>query len=261
MPLNRKECSNQMGARDRMELDNVAFIGRTYEEYMDMFDLGENERAFLDGPVLDCPAGPSSFAAEACAKGFNKVKACDMIYGLPADELEATGNRDLALISGKLTETAHLFRWDYYGDFSRHMQYRAAALYRFIADYRAEAGGGRYVHARLPRLPFSDGSFALVLSSHLLFLYGDRLTPGFHAESLREMARVSSGEVRVYPLLGLDARPYPHMDEVLGLLRRDGIIAEIRPTPFEFFKGATRMLALRTGGLKGEVRRDLSHLF
>ncbi len=28
-----------------MELAEVAFIGRTYEEYMDMFDLGEAEKA------------------------------------------------------------------------------------------------------------------------------------------------------------------------------------------------------------------------
>ncbi|MDA8388641.1 MAG: hypothetical protein M0Z58_08280 [Nitrospiraceae bacterium] len=235
--------------KDRMELENVAFIGRTYEEYLSMFDLAE--AVFFSGPVLDCPAGPSSFAAQACAKGF-KAAACDVLYNLPSGELAAMGKRDLALIGQKLEETAHLFNWDYYGDKAGHMGHRTAALGRFLADFQEGAENGRYVYAELPRLPFADRSFRLVLSSHFLFLYGDILTPGFHAESLGEMARVSSGEVRIYPLQGLDARPYPHMDGVLEILRKSGVAAEIRPTPFEFFKGANKMLVLgRTGGPGG----------
>ena len=235
-----------MGMKDKMELEDVAFIGRTYAEYVDMFALDES--AFLDGPVLDCPAGSSSFTAEACARGF-KVTAADVLYNLSAGDLAAKGSRDLALMDRKLAETAHLFRWDYYGDRDGHMQCRTSALRRFAADYASNYMGGgtigRYVCAELPRLPFTDGSFALVLSSHFLFLYGDRMSPGFHVGSLKEMARVSSWEVRVYPLQGLDGRPYSHMDDVLESLQRDGIGTEIRPTPFEFFRGADKMLVLK----------------
>ena len=241
-----------MGVKDKMELEDVAFIGRTYAEYMDMFAM--EEKIFLDGPVLDCPAGPSSFTAEACARG-HRVTACDMLYNLPVRELEEKGNRDIALIGQKLEETAHLFRWNYYGDKNRHMGHRVAALSRFVADYPAGVEKGRYVRAELPHLPFADNSFALVISSHFFFLYGERLGPGFHVESLKEMARVSSGEVRVYPLIGLDAKPYPHMDEVLLLLERAGIGSELRPTPFEFFKGADMMLAIQRTETEKEKRK------
>ena len=81
-----------------MELENVAFIGRTYEKYMDMFAM--DEKIFLDGPVLDCPAGPSSFTAQACAKE-HQVTACGVLYNLPLRELAAKGRQDLALIAKK----------------------------------------------------------------------------------------------------------------------------------------------------------------
>ncbi len=233
-----------MGMKDKMELEDVAFIGRTYAEYMDMFAM--EEKIFLDGPVLDCPAGSSSFTAEACTRG-HRVTACDMLYNLPVRELEEKGNRDITLIGQKMEETAHLFRWDYYGDKKGHMGHRVAALSRFVADYPAGGKKGRYVRAELPHLPFADKSFTLALSSHFLFLCGDRLNPGSHAESLMEMARVSSGEVRVYPLQGLDGKPYPHMEEVLNMLEQNGISAEIRFTPFKFFRGADKMLALKAG--------------
>ena len=101
-----------------MELENVAFIGRTCEKYMDMFAM--DEKIFLDGPVLDCPAGPSSFTAQACAKE-HQVTACGLLYNLPLRELAAKGRQDLALIAKKMEETAHLFLWDYYGNKEGHL--------------------------------------------------------------------------------------------------------------------------------------------
>ncbi|MDA8174904.1 MAG: hypothetical protein M0018_10000 [Nitrospiraceae bacterium] len=230
-----------MNTTSRMDLKEVAFIGRTYSEYMDIFGL--NEQALLNGPVLDCPAGASSFTAEAKKKGFD-VTACDILYDLPAAKLEAMGRQALAIIEQKMEETAHLFNWGYYGDRKRHMGHRAGAFELFMADYPAGRTSGRYICAALPRLPFKDRSFELVLSSHFLFLYGDRFSPMFHAGSLKEMARVCRNEVRVYPLLGLNAKPYPHMQQVLDMARRDGMRAEIRATRFEFFKGADKLLIL-----------------
>lgn len=226
----------------RMDLKDVAFIGRMYREYMDIFGL--DERDLLNGPVLDCPAGASSFTAEARKKGFD-VTACDILFDLQAEQLQAKGRQDLVVIKQKLEETAHLFRWDYYGDMEKHMECRTQALKLFMSDYPEGRASGRYVCAELPHLPFKDRAFALVLSSHFLFLYGNRLGPVFHAQSLMELARVSSGEVRVYPLIGLDAKPYPHMHEALGLLEQEGIQAEIRPARFEFFKGADKIMVLR----------------
>lgn len=65
-----------MASCDHLDIDRIAFIGRTYFEYMRMFGL--HEAVFQKGTVLDCAAGPSSFTAEACRAGF-RVLACDLL--------------------------------------------------------------------------------------------------------------------------------------------------------------------------------------
>lgn len=45
----------------KLELDRIVFIGRTFEEYLNMFSLSLDE---LRGKrILDCPAGACSFTA------------------------------------------------------------------------------------------------------------------------------------------------------------------------------------------------------
>jgi hypothetical protein len=59
--------------------------------------------------------------------------------------------------------------------------------------------------------------------------------------------RVCSGEIRIFPLTGLDARPYPHIKKMLSFLAGEGHEAEIRDVPFEFQRGANQMLTIRCG--------------
>jgi len=51
-----------MTGTNSLQLDRVVFIGRTYFEYVRMFDL--DEALLRSGRVLDCAAGPSSFTAD-----------------------------------------------------------------------------------------------------------------------------------------------------------------------------------------------------
>ena len=67
----------------------------------------------------------------------------------------------------------------------------------------------RYVDASLPGLPFPDGRFDLVLSSHFLFTYADRLDLEFHRAALLELHRVARRKVRVFPLLEQSGRSIP----------------------------------------------------
>lgn len=224
-----------------LQLDRIVFIGRTYFEYLRMFDLDES--ALHNGRVLDCAAGPSSFAAEAHSRGLDAA-ACDVLYGNPIETLADKGRRDIEHTFQKVDDVPHLYVWKHYKDRQEIIGLRHKALDYFSVDFMPGIREGRYVHAELPRLPFPDKAFSLVLSSHFLFLYGDRLDVDFHVASLKEMARVCSGEVRVYPLQGLDAKPYPHMDEALSRLRCEGLQVAIMPTPFEFQRGANRMLKL-----------------
>lgn len=99
--------------------------------------------------------------------------------------------------------------------------------------------------ARYPALPFDDGQFDLVLSSHFLFTYADRLDSEFHQRALVELLRVCRGEVRVFPLLDQGGHALgPMIEELLGRLRRGGTTAEVRPVAYEFQRGGNQMLVL-----------------
>ncbi len=224
-----------------MNIDRIAFLGRTYAEYLKIFGLDES--TLRKGPVLDCPAGASSFAEEAHESGLD-VTACDILYDLPGVELLKKGEADLRHVFDEFDKVSGLYTWKHYRDKDEVMGLRRRALERFAAGFAEGFDKGRYVRAALPRLPFSDGRFSLVLSGHFLFLYGDRLDMEFHMKSLLELLRVGD-EVRVFPLAGLDSRPYPGLDETLSFLAARGIEAELAEVGFEFQSGATRMLRLR----------------
>ena len=61
----------------KLDLKDVVLIGRTFDEYFNMFALSE----FKPGAerILDVASGVSSFCAEANAKG-HYVTASDRIY-------------------------------------------------------------------------------------------------------------------------------------------------------------------------------------
>jgi hypothetical protein len=226
---------------DFLDIDRIAFFGRTYPEYIDMFGL--DERLLRQERILDCPAGASSFTAEAYLKGIN-VTACDIMYNRHAEELFEKGKEDVRHVFEKFDEVSHLYTWSYYKNKDDVMSRRKKALELFIHDFRKGLAAKRYVHAELPELPFPDRHFSLVLSSHFLFLYSGWLGPDFHIKCLKELVRVSAGAVLVYPLSGLDAKPYEHINDVITSLENVGINVEITKTFFEFQAGSNRMMRL-----------------
>ena len=226
---------------DSLDIDRIAFFGRTYAEYMDMFGLDESD--LKKDRIFDCPAGASSFAAEAHRLGFD-VTACDILYNRSTDELIAKCKNDMQHVFEKFDEAEHLYVWDYYKNKDEVMTLRHKALKLFAKDFPAGFKEKRYVDAELPHLPFSDDSFSLVLSGNFLFLYGDRLDLDFHRACIKELIRVCSGEIRIFPLVGLDAKSYPYLKEILSFLDSEGIKAEIAKVQFEFQKGANQMLKI-----------------
>lgn len=225
----------------RYEVEGFAFIGRTFEEYAHMFDL---DVGALEGErILDCPAGPNSFVAGADERGAD-VTGVDAMFDRPPGELAARCRADVADVEPQLREKRELFAWDFYGGVEKRMEYLRRAAETFLADYPEGRTDGRYVHAELPRLPFAENSFSLVLSAHFLFLYGDRLDFDFHVRALRELLRVASGELRVFPVVGLDAEPYDRLEDVLATLEADGYDPALCEVPFEFQRGATEMLVV-----------------
>jgi hypothetical protein len=218
--------------------EEFRFQGRTFEEYRHLFDLDG-----VPGTVLDCPGGPSSFAAVAGSAGATAY-AVDSMYGQSVDELEEICQRAIERTTDQLREKRDVFVWDYYGDVEMRCRYLRAAAERFLADYSWHPG--RYVEAALPDLPFVSDAVDLVCSANFLFLYDDRLDLSFHRESLAELSRVARDEVRVFPLASLDADRSAHVQPAVESLREAGHFVEFREVPYEFQPGVTEMLVVST---------------
>jgi hypothetical protein len=224
-----------------MDLPDVSFFGRTLDEYTRFFAL--DPAALRRRAVLDVAAGPSSFTAEACRRGVDAV-AVDPLYSRPVAGLRDQIGRDYERMFAQIRAKPRLFRLKAFPSLEAAEADRRAAAQRFLADYETHEAHGRYLGASLPRLPFLDGAFDLVLCAHLLFLHGRRFDFGWHVAACRELARVSGGEVRIHPVCGADGRPYPELEHLRRELLTCGITSEVVKTDYEFFAGSGSMLVL-----------------
>jgi SAM-dependent methyltransferase len=225
-----------------LDLPAVSFFGRSLAEYAQFLALDLPSLKGRD--VLDVGAGPSSFTAEACARKIDAV-AVDPLYGENAAALSARIVADYARMFEQVRAKRRLFRLRSFPTLDAAETDRRAAALRFLADYEARIFNGRYVGGALPRLPFFDGTFDLVLCAHLLFLYAAQFDFDWHFAACRELVRVSAGEVRIHPLCGPDGKPYPGLARLRRELREAGVASDVRAVDYEFFSGANSMLVLR----------------
>ncbi len=221
-------------------LNEVIPWGRSFDEYRRMFALSD---ADFTRPVLGCGDGPASFNAEATARG-HAVVSCDPIYAFPAADIERRVRECYDGLIAQVKQHPDGFVWDHFRDPDHLGECRLAAMRRFLADYDAGRDEGRYVAAALPSLPFRDSEFGLALCSHLLFLYSSQFDLAFHIASVRELLRVAD-EARVFPLLGLDGKPSPHLAPLCACLAAEGLRVEVVGVPYEFQRGGNRMLRVR----------------
>lgn len=209
----------------------VSSLGRSLLDYAQGFAL--DVEAWRGRDVLDVGAGASSFVAEACARRINAV-AVDPLYSQPPDSLATRIQSDSArrpspaparpmavkvAVSGASTRVA--------SSASPAEIDRRTPAERFLADYATHFIHNRYVAGALPRLPFFDGTFDLVLCAHVLCTSGDRFDFEGHVTALRELLRVSAGEARVHPLASAAGRAYPALPRLRRELRAHGIATEI----------------------------------
>lgn len=212
--------------------------GRSYDEYLRMFDLGEGE---LKLKIVGCGDGPAAFNAE-CNKRGGHVVSVDPIYDLTAEEIRnriAETYDDVLAQTGKNREK---FRWGLIKSIEELGKIRMEAMTTFLDSYEQGRKEGRYVPASLPNLPFRDGEFDIALSSHFLFLYSDNLSYDFHVQSIREMLRVAQ-EVRIFPLLEVNGNKSPYVEGVTREFRNE--IIEVRMVNYEFQIGGNEVLIIR----------------
>lgn len=228
-----------------IELPSVSFFGRSLDEYTQFFSL--DVAALRGRAVLDVAAGPSSFTAEACRRGVDAV-AVDPLYGCTPHALETHVELDYAKMVTQMRAKPGLFRLRSFRSIDEAEEDRRAASRRFLQDYDAHFVHGRYVGGSLPRLPFLDEAFDVVLCAHLLFIYAKRFDFAWHVAACCELARVSAGEVRIHPVCGADGKPYPELARLRRELLAQGVTSEVVKVDYEFFVGSGTMLILNPQG-------------
>jgi hypothetical protein len=202
----------------------AAVTPRPLPAYRDMFLLTDDD--LYAGPILDCPAGASPFGALVRALGGEAV-GVDPAYAEP-DGLVQRAAADIARVAEWQRAHPAGFNWSYLGSPEKLSRSWTAALEVFAADFAPD--DSRYVAAALPHLPFPDGRFALTLSGFLLFVYPELFGHAELLAALRELVRVTRGEVRIYPLTSSAGESYGELPALRAALDADGIDTEIRPT-------------------------------
>ena len=218
----------------------TGFVGRTLADYVQCFALDLS--ALRKRDVLDVAAGASSFAAEACARGIDAV-AVDPHYLDTPDELAARIAQDDAHLAAQLR--LRRLPAKRLSAIAAAEADRRLAAQRFLADFAAKRFHGRYVGASLPRLPFFDATFDLVLCAHLLFSEAQQFDLDWHLAACRELMRVSAGEARLHPVIGSDGRPHPGLARLRRELKAVGLVSELVRVDGEFLVGNETRFVLK----------------
>jgi SAM-dependent methyltransferase len=220
--------------------DRIWFLGRSYNEYLKMFSL--NRKEIENNKILDCAAGASSFTPHMLNNGGD-VTAVDILYGKDPQKIKDQCENDFNTLLEVHSDLNHKVNWSFFKGPKDMIKQRISVYKEFIKDYAHN--GNRYIHAGLPSLPFHEDSFDLTLCSHLLFLYQDRLGYKFHRESIEEMIRISSKEVRIYPIVKLRSggNKSSFLSRIISELS-DIADFEIVEVNYKFRKGGNEMLKI-----------------
>lgn len=222
-----------------LEYREVLPWGRSFAEYEQMFRLTPSDTR---KKILGCADGPASFNAGMRKRG-QRIVSCDPLYTFTPDQIRSRIAGAFVDVMAQTRKNAHLFVWSAIRSSGHLAQVRMEAMTDFLADYEL-ASDGRYVAGELPSLPFAENSFDLALCSHFLFLYSARLSLTFHLRAVSELCRVAR-EVRIFPLVTLDAETSPHLDPLVDNLKRSGYAVALERVGYEFQRGGNMMMRIR----------------
>lgn len=220
-------------------LDKVVPWGRSYKEYIAMFNLTKTD---LQSRILGCGDGPASFNCSLTENG-GTVVSIDPIYAFDTAQLSNRIAETYDIVIAQVDKNQNDYLWKTIPSVEALGQVRMLAMELFLSDYETGKCEGRYIAGELPLLPFKNAEFDIALSSHFLFLYSDHLSAEFHLQALQEMLRVAS-EVRVFPIVTLNGTPSPHLAFIMSALRSLGFCVQRQHVAYEFQRGANEMLVI-----------------
>ena len=221
-------------------LDKVVPWGRSYDEYVSMFSLSEDD---LTLRILGCGDGPAAFNS-LLTKCGGSVTSVDPIYAFDAAQIRSLVAETYETVMTQARKNQGDYVWEAIPSVEQLGSIRMSAMENFLADFDRGKQEGRYIAGELPSLPFENGQYDIALSSHFLFLYSAHLSAEFHLQALQEMLRVSR-EVRVFPLITLDGTPSPYLHLVNGHFDKNGFDVEIKRVTYEFQRGGNEMLVIK----------------
>lgn len=222
-----------------VQLDKVVVFGRSFDEYLKMFNLKEVD---LQKKIVSVADGIASFNAEATLKGTHVISV-DPIYELTNAQIEQRFYEVVDNIMSQIKATPNDWSWSYHKSVDDLRENRVKVLEAFLSDYQLGKTQNRYQIGQLPILPYEDNEFDLALCSHFLFLYSQQLDENFHYHSLVEMLRISK-EVRVFPLLTLMLETSFHLDNIIEKMRRLNYQVSVEKVEYELQKGGNKMLKI-----------------
>ncbi len=222
------------------QLEKIVPWGRSFEEYVAMFALSEED---LGKRILGCGDGPAGFNARLTKRG-GTVVSIDPLYAFSVDDIRRRIDKTFDDVMRETRKNKDEFVWEQIRSVDELGKVRMEAMRDFLSDYPQGKAVGRYVPESAPILSFPDDSFDLGLSSHFLFLYSDHLDLTFHIDVITELCRIC-GETRVFPLLQLGAVPSPHVQPVTEYFGSKGYEVAQLQVPYEFQRGGNQMLRIR----------------
>lgn len=221
------------------KIEGPIFIGRSWAEYFKMFDLDLEK--LNNKKILDCAAGASSFTDFLSKNGID-ASAADLLYDKGPECLKRRCQEHLQALVESLGKMEYEFVWSFFKDLDDLKSHRMQSCSDFNRDYKLHMGK-KYIKADLTQLPFEDESFDMVLCAHLLFIYDHRLNWNFHLSAVEEMIRVSSNEVRIYPLVKNKGKKSIFVDKLIKTLSKD-LEIEIVEVDYQFRRGGNEMLRI-----------------
>lgn len=222
-----------------LKYESIVPWGRSYDEYVEMFSL---TKADLDRSILCCADGPAGFNS-IMAKNGSKIISVDPLYHFSGKEIEKRIADTYQDVINRTGQNKDKFLWTKIKNVEKLGKIRMSAMKEFLGDYEKGKIEKRYIPAELPVLPFENKQFDLSLCSHFLFLYTDNLSLEFHRLSIQEMCRVSN-EVRIFPLLDINAVTSPYLVKVKDELEEQGYSVNEVLVNYEFQRGGNRMLKI-----------------
>lgn len=210
----------------------------SYSDYRQMFDLSDRD---LSKKILDFPGGIASFNAECYQSGIN-ITSGDECYSLNTDEMKSYAKKRFDFCEKHLREHLENLRSQNEDFINKILVSWTKSLDTFLEDYPKGITQKRYLSMSLPKLPYDDHAFHLILCKDLLF-HSNASSNIKREEIISELCRVGE-EVRVFPLLNEKGVMTEELGPILMILQQNNFGVEVREVPYQIRKGENAMLRI-----------------